>query len=212
LSVGAGVVWFVSVVSEEYGAAYGRRTSWSSLYAYRYGWALLGAGGGGVCAPPGRSSHGPRLSGPRHGPSWVWAARGGSGILGRSVSGPGVPGAAAAPLPAAKVVSAALFSHPTPSGRTSLATPRRHLPKKPIRASPVRRCALRPTRPPSLPHSTSIVDLTGRHSNFEPPPPPPRPRCATRPPRTRRATAASITGAPTPCDRLAVFLARHHPR
>lgn len=48
--MGVGVVWFVSVVSEEYGVASGRRTSWSAMYAYRYGWSLMAAGGAGVSA------------------------------------------------------------------------------------------------------------------------------------------------------------------
>nr|XP_053656727.1 transcription factor SPT20 homolog [Cherax quadricarinatus] len=50
LSVGVGVVWFVSVVSEEYAIASGRRTSWSSMYAYRYGWSLMAASSAGVAA------------------------------------------------------------------------------------------------------------------------------------------------------------------
>ncbi|XP_042214867.1 uncharacterized protein LOC121861288 [Homarus americanus] len=50
LSVGVGVVWFVSVVSEEYGIASGRRTSWAAMYAYRYGWALMAASSAGVAA------------------------------------------------------------------------------------------------------------------------------------------------------------------
>ncbi|ROT67174.1 hypothetical protein C7M84_014760 [Penaeus vannamei] len=87
LSVGAGVVWFVSVVSEEYGAAYGRRTSWSTLYAYRYGWALLAAGAGGVCALLAALLTGHAYLA-RHGPLMgLGGPGGGSGILGRSVSG-----------------------------------------------------------------------------------------------------------------------------
>ncbi|XP_068241421.1 uncharacterized protein [Palaemon carinicauda] len=50
LSVGVGVVWFVSVISEEYSMASGRRTSWSDMYAYRYGWSVMTAGVGGVAA------------------------------------------------------------------------------------------------------------------------------------------------------------------
>ncbi|XP_064120411.1 uncharacterized protein LOC135225079 [Macrobrachium nipponense] len=50
LSVGVGVVWFVSVISEEYGMASGQRTSWSDMYAYRYGWSVMTAGVGGVAA------------------------------------------------------------------------------------------------------------------------------------------------------------------
>ncbi|KAK4304415.1 hypothetical protein Pmani_023641 [Petrolisthes manimaculis] len=50
LSVGVGVVWFVSVVSEEYGGARGRGTRWSALYAYQYGWSVLAAWGAGVAA------------------------------------------------------------------------------------------------------------------------------------------------------------------
>ena len=50
LTVGVGVVWFLSVVSEEYAASSGRRTTWVTMYAYKYGWAVVAAGGAGIGA------------------------------------------------------------------------------------------------------------------------------------------------------------------
>ncbi|XP_069970724.1 uncharacterized protein [Penaeus vannamei] len=207
LSVGAGVVWFVSVVSEEYGAAYGRRTSWSTLYAYRYGWALLAAGAGGVCALLAALLTGHAYLA-RHGPLMgLGGPGGGSGILGRSVSG--TEESLARPLLRCRSEGClGQRSFTSDTIRTYLTCDsRRHLPRAcpagiASGAAPLtpHAASVLPTPHAAsvLPHSTSIVDLTRPHNNFEPPPPPPPPPPAARhtsPEDTSRDSSIHQSGA-----------------
>nr|XP_027225745.1 uncharacterized protein LOC113817841 [Penaeus vannamei] len=198
LSVGAGVVWFVSVVSEEYGAAYGRRTSWSTLYAYRYGWALLAAGAGGVCALLAALLTGHAYLA-RHGPLMgLGGPGGGSGILGRSVSG--TEESLARPLLRCRSEGClGQRSFTSDTIRTYLTCDsRRHLPRACPAGIASGAAPLTPHAASVLPHSTSIVDLTRPHNNFEPPPPPPPPPPAARhtsPEDTSRDSSIHQSGA-----------------